>query len=136
ELDTIPYLHRQYPKSLGLEDYRKYWQPILSQSKVSTEDKMTTYIKHAANQIAKVINENEGKKILITGGGAYNDSFLKQLTQLTHAKLEVPDSQLLEFKEALIFAYLGLLKFEGKPNCLSSVTGALNDVSGGDLTGF
>lgn len=136
QLDAIDYLKKKFPKSLGLEDYRRFWQPLLSESLISTEDKMTTYIKHAAVQIAKVINENSGKKILITGGGAYNSHFINKLQKLTEAELEVPENQLLEFKEALVFAYLGLLKFEGKPNCLSSVTGALTDVSGGDLTGF
>ena len=41
--------------------------------------------------------------------------------------------EIIDFKEAIIFAFLGVLKLEDKTNCLSSVTGAKRDCSGGDI---
>lgn len=135
-LNSIPFLQKEAPKSLGLEDYLEYWKPILKLSKESVQDKMRTFIEHAAAHIAKCINSGFGKKVLVTGGGAYHRFFVKRLSELSHAEILVPDNGIVEFKEAIVFAYLGLLRLEGKPNCLASVTGASKDVSGGDIHGF
>jgi anhydro-N-acetylmuramic acid kinase len=43
----------------------------------------------------------------------------------------VPDPRTIDFKEALVFAYLGLLRWRGLPNALASVTGASRDSIGG-----
>lgn len=136
QLESINYLKKSHPKSLGLEDYRSDWRTILLASNAKAEDKLTTYIKHSANQVAEIINKHEGRKVLITGGGAYNSYFIECLKRQTKAIISVPNANIIEFKEALIFAYLGLLRLEGKANCLSSVTGATHDVSGGALFGF
>ena len=45
----------------------------------------------------------------------------------------IPDTKTIEFKEALIFALLGILKLENQVNVLASVTGAKNDHSSGDI---
>ncbi|MBO6494203.1 MAG: anhydro-N-acetylmuramic acid kinase [Roseivirga sp.] len=136
ELSQLPYLSQRGPKSLGIEDYQKNWLPLLKNSSISLEDKMATFIEHSAMEIASTINENKGKKVLVTGGGAYHQFFISRLKAYSRADIVLPESKIIEFKEALIFAYLGLLRLEGKPNCLSSVTGAEYDVSAGDLIGF
>ncbi|WP_420388338.1 anhydro-N-acetylmuramic acid kinase [Roseivirga sp.] len=136
QLNQINYLNQKAPKSLGLEDYLEYWRPKLKKNKKSTEDKLRTFVEHAAAQIAECINSKGDVKILVTGGGAYNQFFLERLTNFTQAQVLVPDNRIVDFKEALVFAYLGLLKLEGKPNCLASVTGAPHDISGGNFHGF
>lgn len=136
QLNNIPFLKKEAPKSLGLEDYLQYWKPILKHSNESAQDKMRTYVEHAAAHIANCVNSNFGKKVLVTGGGAYHQFFIQRLEKLSNAEILVPENRIVEFKEAIVFAYLGLLRWDGKPNCLASVTGASHDVSGGDMHGF
>lgn len=136
QLNNISFLKKEAPKSLGLEDYLQYWKPILKLSNESVQDKMRTYVEHAAAHIAESINSNLGKKVLVTGGGTYHRFFIKRLSELSNAEILVPENRIVEFKEAIVFAYLGLLRWEGNPNCLASVTGASHDVSGGDIHGF
>ncbi len=136
-LSEVEFLKKAYPKSLGLEDYRDDWLSIIEASNISIEDKMCTYVEHAAYEISKVFNLKEtGTKVLVTGGGTFHEFFMSRLRQLSRLEVCVPNSQIINFKEALVFAYLGLLRFLEQPNCLSSVTGAKRDNSGGDLHGF
>ncbi len=135
-LNQISYLSMNAPKSLGLEDYRKLWLPLIASSNISIEDKMASFVEHAAIQIAKCMKGGKDKKALITGGGAFHDYFISRIKDLASTTICIPDHQTVNFKEALVFAYLGLLRFQEQPNCLSSVTGAPYDSSGGDLYNF
>lgn len=135
-LNDVGYIYKPAPKSLGLEDYLQDWQPLLRNSSICLEDKMATYVEHAAIQIAGVINKSSGRSVLVTGGGAYHDFFISRLKVFSRANVVLPSQEIIEFKEALVFAYLGLLRLENKPNCLSSVTGADHDVCGGDIVGL
>lgn len=135
ELNDIAYLHKSEPKSLGLEDYLSQWQPILKKSGFSLESKMATFAEHAAIQIGRIINNSGSKNVLISGGGCYHDFFITRLKNASKAELFIPDKEIVEFKEAIVFAYLGLLRVKGNFNCLASVTGAKQNVCGGDLFG-
>ncbi len=135
-LNQIPYLSMDAPKSLGLEDYRKLWLPLIASSSLSIEDKMASFVEHAAIQISQCMSGEKHEKVLVTGGGAFHDYFINRLKDLTSTTICIPDHQTVNFKEALVFAYLGLLRHQGQPNCLSSVTGAPHDNSGGDLYNF
>ena len=137
ELNAVPYLRRPWPKSLGLEDYRKLWQPLLNRQGISPKDKLRTFTEHTALQIAEALpDESNGGNILVTGGGTFNTFFLSRLAKLSNKSLIVPDNTIINYKEAIIFAYLGLLRYLNLNNCLASVTGAAEDSSGGDLYGF
>jgi len=48
-----------------------------------------------------------------------------------YSKIIIPDNTLINFKESLIFAFLGVLRIENQINCLQSVTGAKRDNCGG-----
>lgn len=135
-LNEIYFLEKRYPKSLGLENYRDLWYPILGASRISVHDKMRTYVEHVAQQISKELNSKDKGRVLVTGGGTFHEFFMSRLKQLSDSQICVPNSQIINFKEALVFAYLGLLRYLNVPNCLSSVTGATKDNSGGDLYGF
>lgn len=135
-LNEVPYLSANPPKSLGLEDYRKFWAPIMASSKLPLEDKMSTFSEHAAIQVAKSIGATVGEKMLVTGGGAFHDHFISRLKVFSPAIICIPETEIINFKEAIIFAYLGLLRHLELPNALCSVTGANRDSSGGDLHGF
>lgn len=131
ELDALSYYQKPFPKSLGFEFVKTIVLPLIESYDISIEDKMHTFIKHIAKQMAFALPERSGK-MLITGGGAYNDFLLESMQDfLPEMKLIVPDVKTLEYKEALIFALLGVLKLRNEINVLSSVTGAKKDHSSG-----
>ena len=115
--------------SLGYEMYEKYILPILGKYSMSNEDKITAVTHYLALSIAKLFPPHSS--VLITGGGAFNTFLISLINQQTKAKLVQANKELIEYKEALIFAFLGVLKLENIPNCLSSVTGAKMDAVGG-----
>jgi len=71
--------------------------------------------------------------MLVTGGGTYNKTLIDSIKRKVKCELVVPEKKIIDFKEAMIFAYMGLLKSEGKNNCLKSVTGAIKDHSSGRI---
>jgi anhydro-N-acetylmuramic acid kinase len=136
QLQAIPYNNELGPKSLGAEDYEKNWKPLVELSKNSPEDLMCTYCEYAAIEIAKAGSSVAEGSMLVTGGGAFHQHFIKRLKSHFRGQVIVPTEELISFKEALVFAYLGVLRVRDQPNCLSSVTGAKRNNSGGKLIGF
>jgi len=130
-LRSLEYYQQKPPKSLGLEWVQKEIFPRLESVKRKPEDLLRTFTDHIAWAIAGVLPL--GAKVLVTGGGAFNEYLINKVQQIKEVDLIVPDEQLINFKEALIFAFLGLLSSEGRVNCLSSVTGASKDHSSGEL---
>ncbi|MEH6535882.1 MAG: anhydro-N-acetylmuramic acid kinase [Psychroserpens sp.] len=119
------------PKSLGLEWVDTFVFPILEASKLSEATILRTFIEHIAIQIANAIQTNS--KVLFTGGGTYNDFLLERIKAQKVFELIVPSDEIVEYKEALIFGLLGVLKLRGEVNCLSTVTGADYNHSSGDI---
>jgi anhydro-N-acetylmuramic acid kinase len=130
-LNQMNYYSDPAPKSLGREWFLDSFLPLLKQQTLSIEDLMATTAEHIAVQIARGINDAQLKNILVTGGGALNQNLIERLKQHTTAEIHIPDASLIHFKEALVFAFLGLLKMRKEINCLSSVTGGKNDLSVG-----
>ncbi len=130
-LDALDYYARPYPKSLGREWVEKQVFPLLDAFEGPLEDLLRTYCEHAAGQLARVTQA--GRRVLVTGGGAYNRFLLERMRALSGCELVVPEPALVEYKEALIFAFLGVLYVLDRPSCLSSVTGASRDNVGGML---
>ncbi|MDX9705056.1 MAG: anhydro-N-acetylmuramic acid kinase, partial [Weeksellaceae bacterium] len=91
---------------------------------LSVCDWLATFSQHISYQICRVLNENSIKNVLITGGGAYNSYLLHLIKSQTKAQVHLPEKKIIEYKEALIFGLLGLLRLENQVNVLSSVTGA------------
>jgi len=129
QLNGLEYYREKPPKSLGLEWVKAEVFPILEASAVSVIDKVATFTEHIAFQLALQFLENSS--VLVTGGGAYNSYLLERIQFYKNLKLEVPSAKLIEFKEAVIFGLLGVLKLRNEINCLASVTGAKKDHSSG-----
>jgi anhydro-N-acetylmuramic acid kinase len=130
KLNALPYFAAQHPKSIGREFFESELKPLLDLQKYRAEDLLHTFGKHLAFQLSKHIISG---KVLVTGGGAFNTFWMDELKILTNTKIVIPDSQTIEFKEALIFAFLGALYIRNENNCLSSVTGADSNAIGGCL---
>lgn len=127
QLNVLEYYQKDYPKSLGFEFVKTIVLPLMELSACSTEDKMHTFVEHIAQQTAKVVSNKKGK-MLITGGGAYHDFLIQRIQfHLPELHIIIPEATILEYKEALIFALLGVLKLRNEINVLSSVTGASQD---------
>jgi anhydro-N-acetylmuramic acid kinase len=98
---------------------------------------LATAVEHISTQIAiTLISVKKDGKVLLTGGGAFNDFLIERLQAKLdeNYKLMVADPKIVNYKEALIFAFLGVLNVRNEFNTLSSVTGAhSNSVSGQKL---
>ncbi len=131
ELNALEFYHTEGPKSLGREWVEELIFPMIDKYGLSLADRLRTFCEHAAFQVSRVISS--GKRLLITGGGAYNKFLVERISGLTGCEIVIPDPIIIEYKEALIFALLGALYIADQPSCLSSVTGASRDNIGGML---
>jgi anhydro-N-acetylmuramic acid kinase len=129
KLNNLPFFLQEPPKSLGREFFETYQKDLLKD--LSVENMLATFVEHIALQIALPISWLPKGKILCTGGGARNKYLIERLQARTKHEVIVPEKQIIDYKEALVFAFLGLLRMEGKTNVLSSVTGAESDSCSG-----
>lgn len=127
------YYDKEAPKSLGREFFEKYQHQIIEESSLDVRDILATATEHISSQIVKSTDMLEKSKMLITGGGAKNNYLVERISKLSKHEVVIPDTMIIDYKEALIFAFLGTLKMEGKINVLSSVTGATSDSSSGTI---
>ncbi len=117
-------------KSLGRELFEQNFLPILEKHTVSVQDKLATCVEYMVVKINQTLIDANLKSILITGGGAYHTFFINQLKKRFTGTITIPNAEIIEFKEAIIFAYLGYLRINNKVNTLQSVTKAKRDSIG------
>ena len=130
-LNNLEFYSMKGPKSLGREWVENEVIPLIDSYDLSIEDKLCTFCEHVAVQIGSHI---KGGKVLLTGGGALNKYLVERMSaRAPQCEYVVPDKLTINFKEALIFAFLGMLYICDMPNCLSSVTGAKFNCVGGAL---
>lgn len=147
-LNSLAYYHVSGPKSLGIEWFKSVFLPILNSTQDTVVNKMRTVLEHSVFQLSKCIiqiymdgdiyrnSSVNPLKILVTGGGAKNTYYISRLKEELDKgvfEIVIPSTTLIDYKEALIFAFLGVLRDLNLPNCLSSVTGANKDHSSGVL---
>lgn len=134
ELNALSYYNMDPPKSLGVEFVDSFVYTLADKYNLSPKDLLATYVEHIAMQIGQRFTLKEGARILVTGGGAYN-SYLMERIRFYGSGLvfDVPSKQIIDFKEALIFGLLGVLKIRDEVNVLASVTGAKYDHCSGKV---
>jgi len=120
-------------ESLGREFFENQFLPILNNSTISLNDKLATCVEYTAIQICETLNQYQLNSVLITGGGAYNTFLIERLKHYYEGTIEIPSDEIIQFKEAIIFAYLGYLRLHEKTNTLSSVTKANRNSVGGSV---
>ena len=133
-LNQLEYYQLTYPKSLGKEWFEQQFRPLLLEFEqhFSAADILYTLVQHIAIQITRVLPAT-AKTMLATGGGALNKFLIQSIQQRWDGEVIVPDTLTVNFKEALVFAFLGLLRLNGENNCIASVTGAERDNCGGAI---
>lgn len=133
ELNEIDYYHTPFPKSLGKEVVFEKFIPLINKFNLNVPDILATICEHVAIEIAKAGYHLDSQRLLITGGGALNKFLVERIKAHVKLQVVVPDLKIVNYKEALIFAFLGVLRFENKYNSLKEVTGAIRDSIGGAI---
>ena len=130
-LNTDPYYLKAKPKSLSNQYVNDSFINKIETIESSIEDKLYTIVKHIAFQLDQSISQFPPGKILITGGGVHNSFLVKAIDLETKHELIIPKPEIINFKEAIIFAMMGVLRNLNENNCLATATGALQDCSSG-----
>ncbi len=133
QLNSLEFYQQKPPKSLGLEWVNSLIFPLINSNEMALEDLLRTFVEHISITIANEINKKENALVLVTGGGTYNDFLMERLTFHSNNSIEIPVRKIIEYKEALIFGLIGVLKLRGEVNCLRSVTGASRNHSSGKI---
>lgn len=140
QLNSFPFFKQPYPKSLSNQWVQGNPVKTCRESTGAIPDKLHTVCRHVAFQLEQTIKEvvekegfkKEKYRMLATGGGVFNGFLMKCIREeCTQATVLVPEINMIKFKEACLMALLGVMRLEGVPNCMSSVTGAERDTIGG-----
>ncbi len=131
ELNNLKFYDDDKPKSLGYEFVVDEIFPLIDKYNLSEKDILRTFVEHVVIQISNKLKFKG--ELLITGGGTFNTFLINELRKKNSNQITIPRKEIIDFKEALIFAFLGLLRIENQINCLKSVTGAKNDHSSGQI---
>lgn len=131
-LNDLPFHRKAPPKSLGREWFAAEVEPILLGTDVPLADRLRTAVEHIAIQLSNSARGLEGA-LLVTGGGTHNTFLMERVRMLSATELVLPEPSIIDFKEALIFAFLGVRRLRGESTSLANVTGALRDSVGGAL---
>jgi len=143
KLNALDYYQQPFPKSLANDFGTDTLYPIIKDSGIEIKDALRTVVEHITIQINNAISvlgnqqpATSNQKLLATGGGANNTFVIEQLSKSLQGKnieVVVPDKKLVNFKEALIMAFIGVLRWRQEYNVLPSVTGASRASIGGAL---
>ena len=142
QLNSFEYYKKAFPKSLDNAFGISTLFPLIAATNDTIENKMRTYVEHICYQIGQSVKGLLGKmpagadakKMLVCGGGAHNLFLVSRLTSVLEAlevRVVIPDHTLVDFKEALIMAFIGVLRWREENNVLASVTGAKRNSIGG-----
>ena len=131
QLNALTFYQKSAPKSLGVEFVNSEILHLLKDE--TPENIIATFTEHIAEQIAKVFNDNQLKTVLVTGGGTFNTYLLEKIREKSQTELIVPDENIINFKEALIFAFMGVLRLRNEVNVICSATGSSENHCSGIL---
>ena len=132
DLESLEYYKKSPPKSLGIEWVNSKILPLLEKYRLqSVEDLLYTYTIHIGSLISK--NFDCGQNVLVTGGGAKNNFLIKKIKENQFANFILPSKIIIDYKESIIFGFLGVLRLRNEINCLASVTGSSRDHCSGNI---
>jgi len=129
KLNHLSFYQKKPPKSLSREWVEQFINPLLLKN-YKSEDLLKTFSEHIGMQIGVFLKD---KSALFTGGGTFNSYLMSRISHYSKSKIIIPNQKIINFKEALTFAFLGVLRIRHEVNCLQSVTGAKKDNCGGEI---
>ena len=129
KLNALAFYTKEAPKSLGLEWVQQEIFPLIDAIEEDISSILRTFVAHIAIQISKIIKDSDS--VLITGGGVFNSFLMQEIENYSNIEIVQASDAVINYKEALIFALLGLLKVDNQINCLKNVTGAHKNHSSG-----
>lgn len=144
-LNELPYYNADYPKSLDNNFGNEVVLPVIVSQNDNIENKLCTYVEHIAIQIKAAANQIQlkmpmessfSKKMLVTGGGAFNNFLIARIGYHLEAlgiELVIPSENIIKYKEAVVMGLIGVLRWREENNVLASVTGALRNSIGGAI---
>ena len=133
ELNSVDYYRLTYPKSLGKEHVDQFFLSIIKKYNIDMIDLLSTFTEHVAIQMSNVFNNVNINNVFLSGGGVFNDYLITRVQHYTDVDLIIPSDSIINFKEAIVFGFLGVLRELNENNCLASATGAQKDHSSGDI---
>lgn len=142
QLNALEYYRMPYPKSLSNDFGTDVVAPMASTLNYDLDDALRTYVEHICVQVDAAVRKlkktssvrEDQVKMMVTGGGARNSFLVSRLTAMLaeqHVTVEIPNEDLIDFKEAIIMALIAVLRWREENNALASVTGASRDSIGG-----
>jgi anhydro-N-acetylmuramic acid kinase len=141
QLNELPYYTQSYPKSLANNFGTDEVFPLVQSFGLSHQDGLRTYTEHIVQQVKKAASlmeltqiDGTPHKLLVTGGGAFNTFLIQRLSEELGSlgiEVVVPEPKIVKYKEALIMALIGVLRWRQEYTVISSVTGAERDSIGG-----
>ncbi len=137
-LNSLPYYRRKPPKSLGAEWVYDPFFKTLGAFELQPQDALRTAVEHIAQQIGLALQRlnTTGQQMLVTGGGRHNAFLMERISECISplgGSFAATDDETIDFKEAIIFGFLGLFTLLGKPNTLAAATGSSEAVLGGSI---
>ena len=133
QMNKLNYYDLDIPKSLGKEYVDSVFMPLINQSNIPNQDILCTFVDHVAMQISHVFSKFKLSNSLITGGGVFNKYLVSRISHFSNTEIIIPDNDMVNLKEAIIFGFLGVLRILNQNNCLSSATGSSQNHSSGDI---
>lgn len=148
QLNRLDFYAKDYPKSLANDFGTDVVFPLINQRVHSTPDLLATYVEHIAMQIKNAIEKitvkkssvedevDSKKSLLVTGGGVYNSFLIERLKDVLspfNIEVVIPSEKIIKYKEALVMALIGVLRWREENTVLSSVTGAARSSIGGAI---
>ena len=132
-LNSINYYNFSFPKSLGKEYIDDVFFPIINSFDICLQDKLCTFVEHIAIQITNTFSQFNINNCFFTGGGVFNNYLISRIKGLSATQIIIPSKMIVNFKESIVFGFLGVLRVLKLNNCLASATGASKNHSSGDI---
>ena len=130
KLNKIDFYKKKYPKSLSREWLENEILNLDEFNHLEIKDLLATFYEHIGYQVGEKLKDNS---VYISGGGAKNKFLINRIKKYSKSKIIIADQLNIDFKEAIIFGFLGVLKNRNEINCLKDVTGADRDSSSGEI---
>lgn len=132
-LNNLDYYNQKWPKSLSREWLEQEFLPLTDNYNGPVTDLMRTVCEHVALQVNRSLDFQKHFRVLVTGGGAHHQFLMERIRQSGNHHWVIPQNEWIDYKEALVFAFLGVLRWRGEPNVLHSVTGSSINHAGGAI---